>query len=44
MTRATPEQIAQWLRYRMDELGFETFEELAQVCGSDKANISRIFR
>ena len=44
MTRATPQQSAEWLRSRMDELGFDTFEELAVVCGSDKGNISRIFR
>lgn len=42
--RATPEQSQAWLRARMDELGFASLAELAEACGSDKGNISRIFR
>jgi transcriptional regulator with XRE-family HTH domain len=41
---ATPEQSADWLRFRMDELGIASLEELAERCGSDKGNLSRIFR
>jgi transcriptional regulator with XRE-family HTH domain len=41
---ATPEQSAAWLRFRMDELGIDSLEELAERCGSDKGNLSRIFR
>lgn len=40
---ATPEQSFAWLRYRMATLGINTLENLAQRCGSDKGNISRIF-
>lgn len=42
--RATPEQSAAWLRSRMNELGIESLEELAERCNSDKGNVSRIFR
>ena len=41
---ATPEQSATWLRFRMAELGITSLEELAELCGSDKGNLSRIFR
>lgn len=41
---ATPEQSAAWLRFRMSELGITSLEELAERCGSDKGNLSRIFR
>ena len=41
---ATPEQSTAWLRTRMDELGIASLEELAERCGSDKGNLSRIFR
>jgi len=41
---ATPEQSAAWLRFRMAELGITSLEELAERCGSDKGNLSRIFR
>jgi len=40
---ATPEQSFAWLRSRMDDLGIASMEELADLCGSDKGNISRIF-
>ena len=42
--RATPEQSAAWLHARMGELGIRTLAELAEVTGSDKGNLSRIFR
>ncbi|HAN70616.1 MAG TPA: hypothetical protein DCQ36_03375 [Actinobacteria bacterium] len=42
--RATPEQSQAWLYARMDELGIGSLAELAERCGSDKGNISRIFR
>jgi transcriptional regulator with XRE-family HTH domain len=41
---ATPEQSAAWLRFRMGELGIDSLEALAELCGSDKGNLSRIFR
>ena len=40
---ATPEQSFSWLRSRMSELDVSSLEELAERCGSDKGNISRIF-
>lgn len=40
---ATPEQSFAWLRARMVELNIASLEELADSCGSDKGNISRIF-
>lgn len=42
--RASPEQSQAWLRARMDALGIGSLSELAERCGSDKGNISRIFR
>lgn len=41
---ATPEQSSVWLRSRMDELSIGSLDELAELCGSDKGNLSRIFR
>lgn len=41
---ATPEQSQAWLRARMDALGISSLDELAVRCGSDKGNLSRIFR
>lgn len=41
---ATPEQSQAWLRARMDELGISSLDELAERSGSDKGNLSRIFR
>lgn len=40
---ASPEQSAAWLRSRMVELDIGSLEELAELCGSDKGNLSRIF-
>jgi transcriptional regulator with XRE-family HTH domain len=40
---ATPEQSYAWLRERMGELNIQSLKELADRCGSDKGNISRIF-
>ena len=42
--RATPEQSQTWLRARMDELGIASLAELADATGSDKGNLSRVFR
>ena len=42
--RATPEQSQAWLYARMDELGIASLAELAEATGSDKGNLSRIFR
>lgn len=42
--RATPEQSAAWLRAQMEHLGLATLDDLADRCGSDKGNLSRIFR
>ena len=41
---ASPDQSSSWLRARMDELEIGSLEELAELCGSDKGNLSRIFR
>lgn len=40
---ATPEQSATWLRARMAELDLGSLDAVAERCGSDKGNISRIF-
>jgi transcriptional regulator with XRE-family HTH domain len=40
---ATPEQSFAWLRERMDVLEISSLEALAERCGSDKGNLSRIF-
>jgi len=40
---ATPEKSAAWLRARMADLGLGSLDAVAQRCGSDKGNISRIF-
>ena len=42
--RATPEQSQAWLYSRMSDLGVGSLAELAELCGSDKGNLSRIFR
>lgn len=42
--RATPEQSMTWLRAQMTELDIRTLGDLAGRCGSDKGNLSRIFR
>ena len=42
--RATPEQSHAWLQARMDELGIRSLADMARRCGSDKGNLSRIFR
>ena len=41
---ASPKQSSDWLRFRMEELDIASLEELAELCGSDKGNLSRIFR
>lgn len=41
---ATPEQSQAWLRSRMTALGIASLQALADKCGSDKGNLSRIFR
>jgi len=43
-TYATPDQSAAWLRERMDGLGIASLDELADTAGTDKGNLSRIFR
>ena len=40
---ATPAQSAAWLRFRMTELGITSLDQLAELCDSDKGNLSRIF-
>lgn len=40
---ASPEQSFAWLRLRMEQLGIASMDELAELCGSDKGNLSRIF-
>lgn len=41
---ATAEQSAAWLRARMETLGIGSLDELAELAGTDKGNLSRIFR
>lgn len=41
---ATADQSTAWLRERMAELEIGSLEELAERSGSDKGNLSRIFR
>ena len=41
---ATPEQSSEWLRARMNTLGISSLDELAEMAGTDKGNLSRIFR
>lgn len=41
---ATPEQSSAWLKARMGELGVANLDELADLAGTDKGNLSRIFR
>ena len=43
-TYATPEQSAAWVQARMEQLGISGLAELAEIAGSDKGNLSRIFR
>lgn len=42
--RATAEQSQAWLHARMAELGITSLNELATLTGSDKGNLSRVFR
>ena len=41
---ASADQSQAWLRHRMAELDIASLDELASRCGSDKGNLSRIFR
>lgn len=41
---ATPEQSSAWLRGRLETLGIGGLEGLAELAGTDKGNLSRIFR
>lgn len=41
---ATPEQSAAWLKDRMAYLDIASLDELAELAGTDKGNLSRIFR
>ena len=43
-TYATPTQSSAWLRERMEELDIASLEDLAALAGTDKGNLSRIFR
>ncbi len=43
-TYATPTQSSAWLRERMEELDIPSLEDLASLAGTDKGNLSRIFR
>jgi len=42
--RATLEQSQAWLHARMRELDISSLAELGEICGSDRGNLSRIFR
>ena len=41
---ATPDQSAAWLKERMSALDIANLDELAELAGTDKGNLSRIFR
>lgn len=41
---ASPEQSSVWLRGRLDALGIGGLDGLAEIAGTDKGNLSRIFR
>lgn len=41
---ASPRQSQSWLRQRMADLGIDSLEDLAGLAGTDKGNLSRIFR
>lgn len=41
---ATPEQSAAWLKSRMQSLDISSLDDLAELAGTDKGNLSRIFR
>jgi transcriptional regulator with XRE-family HTH domain len=41
---ATPEQTQAWLRQRMSDLGYTSLDQLAAAAGTDKGNLSRVFR
>ena len=41
---ASHTQSQAWLRQRMSELGIASLDELAALAGTDKGNLSRIFR
>ena len=41
---ATPEQSSAWLKDRMEALDIANLDELAEMAGTDKGNLSRIFR
>lgn len=41
---ASPDQSSAWLRARLDTLGIGGLEGLAEIAGTDKGNLSRIFR
>ena len=43
-TYARPEQSTAWLRERMEELDIASLDDLAVRAGTDKGNLSRIFR
>lgn len=43
-TYASPTQSSTWLKERMEDLDIASLEELAGRAGTDKGNLSRIFR
>lgn len=43
-TYASPKQSTEWLKERMEELDIANLEDLAALAGTDKGNLSRIFR
>jgi len=42
--RYTPEQTSDWISKRMEKLGINTYEELAEIVGIDRGTLSRYFR
>lgn len=43
-TYASPKQSIDWLKERMEDLDIASLEDLAALAGTDKGNLSRIFR
>lgn len=42
--RLSPDESAEWLRFKMEQLGISGLDELQRKSGIDKGSISRYFR
>ena len=41
--KLSPEETWEWLRARMDKLSIKSLDELSEICGINKGNLSRYF-